>query len=150
MLRVARSSNVVVKRAVRKLSSKSGGGNVLEGDAGSLATHFHHKLTTSLVVAAPLVFCVPDSWSGGFLYKALEVSVAVGVAAHSWIGLNYVATDYVPKISKSLVGPARFVNVGIGLVTMLGLGSMAMNDKGGIKGAIKGLWNPKKKEEKSE
>ena len=47
--------------------------------------------------------------------------LAVNIGAHSWIGLNYVVTDYVPKVSKSLVGPARVVSAGIGAVTVVGL-----------------------------
>ena len=72
--------------------------------------------------------------------------VATTVSAHSWIGMNYVATDYVPKVSKALVGPTRVFNAALGLVTFVGLSKIALNDKGGIKGAIKGLWRPQQKE----
>ena len=56
--------------------------------------------------------------------------------------LNYVATDYVPKISKALIGPARIFNVVLGVVTFVGLSKIALNDRGGIKGMIMGLWRP--------
>jgi succinate dehydrogenase hydrophobic anchor subunit len=116
----------------------------LEGDAGTLATHVHHGMTVFLVGATPIVFLMPDSYTDGIPGKVFGGIVATTVAAHSWIGLNYVVTDYVPKISKALVGPARMVNFGIGAITLLGLGKIAVNDKGGIKGAIKGLWIGKK------
>ncbi len=81
----------------------------------------------------------------GAVDKSVGLLLAINVSAHSWIGLNYVVTDYVPKVSKGLVGPARAVTAGIGAVTLLGLGKVALNDKGGLKGAALGLW--KKKEE---
>ena len=61
--------------------------------------------------------------------------------------MNYVATDYVPKISKALLGPARVFNVGLGVVTFLGLSKVALNGKGGLKGAVKGLWRPVEKKD---
>ena len=103
-------------------------------------------MTTFLAVATPAVFMVPDSWTDGFVDKAFGILVAVNVSAHSWVGLNYVVTDYVPKVSKSLLGPARIVTAGIGAITLLGLGRIAVSSEGGIKGAVKGLWSPKKKE----
>lgn len=63
------------------------------------------------------------------------------MAAHSWIGLNYVATDYVPKISKSLLGPARVFNLALGLVTLAGLGKIAVGERG-LRGTVMGLWRP--------
>lgn len=122
--------------ARRALSSKS----ALEADTGPLATRMHHHMTVGLAVLTPLYFMVP---SDGLLDKAMGLFLSVNITAHSWIGLNYVATDYVPKISKSLLGPARIVNAGIAAVTLLGMSKMALS-KGGIKGVVKGLWNPKK------
>ena len=58
--------------------------------------------------------------------------------------MNYVATDYVPKISKKLLGPARVFNAVLGIVTLAGLSKIALNNKGGVKGTVKGLWRPKK------
>lgn len=76
------------------------------------------------------------------LDKSFGLLFATTISAHSWIGLNYVATDYIPKISKALVGPARIVNVGLGVVTFLGLSTIALNERGGLKGCVKGLWRP--------
>lgn len=55
--------------------------------------------------------------------------------------MNYVVTDYIPKVSKAMVGPARVFTAVISGVTLLGLVKLACNDKGGIKGAIVALWN---------
>lgn len=137
---IASSSHIVTRRAPKRFFSAS----ALEGDSGNLATHVHHGMTVFLVGATPIVFLLPDSYTDGVAGKIFGGVVAATVAAHSWIGLNYVATDYVPKISKALIGPARMVNFGIGLITLVGLGKIAVNDKGGIKGAIKGLWTGKK------
>jgi len=92
---------------------------------------------------------VPESYSDGMVGKSLGAILAVNISAHSWIGLNYVVTDYVPKISKKLMGPARIVSAGIGLVTLLGLGKIALMTEGGLKGTLKGLWTPKKVEEEA-
>ena len=69
--------------------------------------------------------------------------MAINVTAHSWIGLNYVVTDYVPKISKAMVGPARAVTATLSAVTLVGLGKVALNEKGGLKGTVLGLWKKK-------
>ena len=53
-----------------------------------------------------------------------------------------VATDYVPKISKPLLGPSRIVIAGMTGVMFLGLSFVSISSKGGIKGCLKGLWNP--------
>jgi hypothetical protein len=103
-------------------------------------------MTSFLAIAAPIIMFTPDSYTDGMIDKAFGMFVATTVSAHSWIGMNYVATDYVPKISKGLLGPARVFNATLGLVTFLGLSKIALNNKGGIKGTIKGLWRPQKKE----
>lgn len=118
----------------------------LEGDAGNLATHGHHAMTTALIGLAPAYFLVPDSYTDGIFNKVFGVGLSATITAHSWIGLNYVATDYVPKLSKALLGPARIVNAGLAVVTFLGLSRIAVSSPGGIKGCVKGLWNPPKKE----
>lgn len=78
--------------------------------------------------------------------KMVGLLLAVNVSAHSWIGLNYVVTDYVPKVSKAMVGPTRVLSAAIGAVTLIGLGKVATNGKGGMKGAALGLWKEKKVE----
>jgi hypothetical protein len=141
------TSKTAIRQSSRSKSSSAGGHSVLEADAGALATRAHHHMTTALAVLTPLVFLVPDSYTDGIVNKGLGVFFALNVAGHSWVGLNYVATDYVPKISKALMGPARIVNVGIAVVSLVGLSKIAIMSPGGLKGAVKGLWNPKVKEE---
>mmetsp|Transcript_30710 Transcript_30710/g.55664 ORF Transcript_30710/g.55664 Transcript_30710/m.55664 type:complete len:167 (+) Transcript_30710:157-657(+) len=120
----------------------------LAGDTGHKATHLHHHMTTFLALATPLYIFAPDSYTDGMLDKAFGMGVATAMAAHSWIGMNYVATDYVPKISKKLLGPARVLNAVLGVVTFVGLSKIALNGKGGVKGTVKGLWRPKVDEKK--
>lgn len=117
----------------------------MEADAGALATRAHHHMTTALAVLTPIVFLVPDSYTDGIVNKTIGVFFSANVAAHSWVGMNYVVTDYVPKISKAALGPARIVNAGIAVVTLVGLCKISIMSPGGLKGAIKGLWNPKPK-----
>mmetsp|Transcript_7578 Transcript_7578/g.17195 ORF Transcript_7578/g.17195 Transcript_7578/m.17195 type:complete len:178 (+) Transcript_7578:228-761(+) len=115
---------------------------LLAGDAGKKATHLHHRMTTFLAFATPLYLFTPSSYTDGMLDKSFGVLVATAISAHSWIGLNYVATDYVPKISKALIGPARVFNLVLGVVTFVGLSKIALNDEGGVKGTVAGLWRP--------
>lgn len=146
MLRIAQSTRTAAPRiaARRQLSSK--GASPLEADYGPLATHFFHKMTFFQAFATPLYFMVPDRWTDGTMNKAFGLLLSGMLAFHSWMGLNYVATDYVPKLSKKLLPPFRIVNAGIGIVTLLGLSRIALAD-GGIQGCIKGLWNPPPKKE---
>jgi succinate dehydrogenase hydrophobic anchor subunit len=116
---------------------------ILNADSGPLATRIHHGMTTFLLVATPVYFVLPDRWTDDTISgKLMEMSVSTVIVAHSWIGLNYVATDYVPKISKALLPPARIANAGMAVVTLLGLFRITLgsNSPGGLKGVVKGLW----------
>jgi succinate dehydrogenase hydrophobic anchor subunit len=129
--------------APRRLFSSSSDGP-LAADSGALATHGHHTMNLALAVLAPIYFITPESYSDGFFGKTFGILLSANITAHSWIGLNYVATDYVPKVSKALLGPARMAIAGMSFVTFLGLSRIAVGSPGGIKGCVKGLWNPKK------
>lgn len=146
MIRSVTRAPLLVRRAAasssRRQFSTTGTGSPLEADSGKLATHTYHTMTLSLAVLAPVYFLIPDSMTDGIVDKAVGLLLSANVTAHSWIGLNYVATDYVPKVSKKLLGPARIVNAGLATVTFLGLARISLSSKGGIKGCIKGLWNP--------
>ena len=143
MLRSASRAPLLLRRAVpssRKQFSTSGG--PFEADTGKLGTHTYHSMTLGLAVLTPVYFLMPDSMTDGMVDKAVGLLLSANVTAHSWIGLNYVATDYVPKVSKAMLGPARIANAGLAAVTFLGLAKISLSLKGGIKGCLKGLWNP--------
>ena len=134
------------RRALSSSSNtSSSSSSLLAGDAGTKATHLHHKLTTALAFATPLYLLAPLS-DASMINKAFGLGIATVTAGHSWIGLNYVATDYMPKISKSLVGPARLVNAALAILTFVGLGRIALNDAGGIRGTVLGLWRTRSAE----
>lgn len=118
----------------------------LEADSGGLATHVHHTMTLGLAIFTPIYFLIPESSANSTLGTAAGLAWTGTVTAHSWIGLNYVCTDYVPKVSKALLGPSRYLNVGIALITFLGMGKMCFAP-GGIKGVLMALWRPKKKDD---
>jgi len=105
-------------------------------------------MTLALAGLTPLYFAVPDAYTDGAANKAFGLLLAANMTAHSHIGLNYVATDYVPKISKALLGPARVVILGLSAVMLLGMGKIAVGSPGGIKGVVKGVWNPLPEEKK--
>jgi succinate dehydrogenase hydrophobic anchor subunit len=134
-----RSTRRVTLAAPAKMQPQSTKAGPLEADSGPLATRVHHTMSLSLAILAPAYFMAPDD---GMFGKVFGVALSTNIAAHSWIGMNYVVTDYVPKISKSLLGPARVFNAGLAGVTLLGLSYIAVSSKGGIKGCVKGLWNP--------
>lgn len=145
MLRTAAFRASSIARSASSEARRRFASGPLEGDSGNLATHGHHAMTVALAGLTPIYFLVPDSYSDGFFNKAFGVALSATITAHSWIGLNYVATDYVPKVSRALLGPARIVNAGMAVVTFVGLSRIAVSSPGGIKGCVKGLWNPEKK-----
>jgi hypothetical protein len=118
----------------------------LEADAGTMGTKVHHTLAHSMGVLAPLYFFLPDSYTDGFVHKTMGVMLGANMGMHAWIGLNYVATDYVPKVSKALLGPSRYVAAGVAFTILLGTVKIAAFSPGGIKGVIKGVWNGKPKD----
>ena len=146
MIRSALVRSPAMNGAAAASRRKFASGGPLEADSGTLATHAHHAMTTALLGLAPVYFLVPDSYTDGIFNKLFGVGLSATISAHSWIGLNYVATDYVPKVSKALLGPARIVNAGLAVVTFLGLARIAVSSPGGIKGCVKGLWNSPKKD----
>ena len=139
----SRASLRLLKQATRRgrgLSAKAPA--PLEADSGGLATRVHHAMTIGLAVATPIYFLIPESYANSALGTTVGLAWTGTVTAHSWIGLNYVCTDYVPKVSKALLGPSRYVNAVIAVVTFLGLGKMCFAP-GGIKGVLFALWRPK-------
>merc|ERR1719424_1755678 len=136
------SQRIIVKNTKASAPRRKFATNPLEGDSGNIGTHVHHQLSKGLAILAPIYFLVPDSYSDGFFGKSFGVLLAGNVSAHSWIGLNHVATDYVPKISKALLGPTRVAIAGITGITFIGLSFVSFSSTGGIKGCLKGLWNP--------
>jgi succinate dehydrogenase hydrophobic anchor subunit len=142
MLITSSSRRAVLRSTTRNLSAKAPA--PLEADSGRWATHVHHAMTLGLAVATPIYFMIPESSANGAIGTAAGLALTTTISAHSWIGLNYVCTDYVPKISKALLGPSRFVSAGIAIVTLLGMGKMCFSP-GGIKGVLYALWRPKPK-----
>ena len=149
------STSPAIRRAVSNNNNNklmmtsrfSSSSSPLAGDTGKKATHLHHHMTTLLALSTPIYFLTPSSMTDGIIDKSFGIVLASTISAHSWIGLNYVATDYVPKISKALIGPARIFNAVLCVVTFVGLSKIALNDRGGIKGMIMGLWRPVSSEE---
>ena len=144
---VSSRAAVVAKQQVLRLRGFSAKAPApLEADSGRLATHVHHTMTLGLAVITPLYFMIPESYANSVVGTTFGLAWTGTVTAHSWIGLNYVCTDYVPKVSKALLGPSRYVNAAIAVVTFLGMGKMCFAP-GGIKGVLYALWRPKEKKE---
>jgi len=149
LINVSKSKNAMNKRFKSSKSSSSMfpkqqnplAANPLAADAGSLATHFFHTMSTGLLLAFPLYCMLPED---GMLSKFTGLALTIPFGVHSWIGLNHVGSDYVPKISKKLLQPARIAFVGMCCITCFGLTYLQLTAPGGMKGTFKGLWVPKK------
>ena len=126
---------------VRSASNKS----ALEADTGPWATRVNHTAAVFLGVAAPIYMLVPDSMGDSTFNKLFGLVLSANISFHSWIGLNYVAADYVPKVSKALLPPARVAIAGMVAVTFFGMSKAAFGP-GGIKAVIKGPWTAKSKD----
>jgi succinate dehydrogenase hydrophobic anchor subunit len=118
----------------------------LEGDIGALGTKIYHTLNLGLAVILPIYFLTPDRYANGYINKTIGFLMATGISLHSYIGLNYVCRDYVPKLSSKLLGPARIVTAGFSLTMLIGMSKIALYSPNGIKGIVTGLWTSSKKE----
>ena len=147
MLGLLRSSSPRVLAATRTAARrKFSTPNFMESDTGKLGTSIHHMMTNGLAVLTPIYFLTPDSMTDGAISKTFGLLLSVNITAHSWIGLNYVCRDYVPKVSKALLGPARVACLGLSAVTLLGMAKISTMSPGGLKGVVKAAWSEKKKE----
>ena len=149
MLRVTGVSNSLLHRraAVDAIRMSSRGKSSAAGDEGFVGTKLHHHANTVLAVLFPMAILGTDADSD--FGKGIGLLTAGYISMHSYIGLNYVVTDYIPKfLSKGAVGPSRVVVTGLSLVTFAGMSKMALYSPGGIPAVVKGLWNPKATEKK--
>jgi succinate dehydrogenase hydrophobic anchor subunit len=127
-------------------SSNNSTTSLLESDTGALGTKVHHLMSTSLALLTPVYFLTPDRFTDGAVSRGFGTLLSINAAVHSWIGLNYVARDYVPKISYALLGPARIAIVGLSVVTLFGMAKISLASPGGLKAVVKGAWNPPPKQ----
>ena len=118
----------------------------LEGDIGTLGTKIYHSLNLGLAVMVPIYFITPERYANGYINKTVGFLMATGISVHSFIGLNYVCRDYVPKLSSKLLGPARIVTAAFSILMFLGMSKIALYSPNGIKGIIAGLWTKPKTE----
>jgi len=115
----------------------------MNADSGKMATAGFHKINMLLLGLTPVAFALSPS------PFAMPVDIALGLALpiHAHIGMNYVITDYAPKISKGIVGPCRIAMLGLTAFTVLGL--LKLNTTGeGLTETVKKLWRGLPKEEK--
>eukprot|EP00631_Chrysoreinhardia_giraudii_P004189 CAMPEP_0197421850 /NCGR_PEP_ID=MMETSP1170-20131217/11799_1 /TAXON_ID=54406 /ORGANISM="Sarcinochrysis sp, Strain CCMP770" /LENGTH=117 /DNA_ID=CAMNT_0042949135 /DNA_START=23 /DNA_END=379 /DNA_ORIENTATION=+ len=110
---------------------------IIKADHGFLGVRFYHMLNLGLLGLTPVAFVAPQP-----LTFVCDMAVAIALPLHGHIGMNYVLTDYVPKVfGKAARGPARIVMLGITTMTTAGL--IKLNVQGpGIIGTLKGLWKP--------
>ena len=116
-------------------------GKFMAADAEvGLAVKLYHRVNLALLGATPVALATDST----FLSVPVDMGLAVMFPLHGHIGMNYVITDYVPKLfSKAAVGPARAIMVGVTGATMLGLTKLNVEGPG-ITGTLKALWRKPK------
>mmetsp|Transcript_25928 Transcript_25928/g.33621 ORF Transcript_25928/g.33621 Transcript_25928/m.33621 type:complete len:177 (+) Transcript_25928:146-676(+) len=78
-------------------STSSLGSSVLLADQGSFATKFFHATQTGLLVSFPLIFI-----AGPPLSTPIDLALGIAMPIHGHIAMNYVLSDYGPKLFKVL------------------------------------------------
>jgi len=106
--------------------------------------HLFHKTNIAAMALAPLILVLPDSGAATMGYN---VVMGLALPLHGHIGMTGILTDYVPKVSKAALTPARYVMVGITAITVLGLLKHNLAGDGMTK-TLKALWRKPEAEEK--
>ena len=109
--------------------------SLLNADSGSQATSGYHKINLAITALTPLAFALSPSP----LSMPIDILMGLALPIHAHIGMNYVITDYVPKLSKGAVGPARIFMLGLTGVTILGCAKINFMGPG-LTETVKGLW----------
>lgn len=131
-------------------ASSSSSPSWLEGDRGTLGTKIYHSMNLVLAAMVPVYFLTPERYTNGYISKTIGFLMATSISLHTYIGLNYVCRDYVPKISSKLLGPARIVTAAFSFIMLVGMSKIAFYSPNGIKGIISGLWISSKTIKKNE
>ena len=113
-------------------------GKFIAADAEvGLAVKVYHRVNLALLGATPVALATDNT----FLSFPVDMGLAVMFPLHGHIGMNYVLTDYVPKISKAALGPSRVALAGVTAVSILGLTKLNLEGPG-ITGTLKAFWRP--------
>ncbi|GMH86272.1 hypothetical protein TrST_g6911 [Triparma strigata] len=129
-----------LQQSCQQRNATAGGNSLLKSDEGPLSTSTYHKVNMLIMGLTPVAFALSPSK----LNLPIDVLLGLALPLHAHIGMSYVITDYVPKISKSLTGPARVLLLGLTGVTTVGL--LKLNIFGdGMTETVKSLWRGKKK-----
>lgn len=146
--RAAQLRTTVVQQQRKNMSSTPApeGGLLGLPDTAKMK-HLNHKISLGMAGLMPLYAILPGD---GIFHKAFGFFLSINVTTHAWLGMHQIASDYVPKVSKKLLGPAKIFNVGLAAVMFLGLSRINFSSPGGIKGMIVGLWRPEASKSKSD
>ena len=112
-------------------------GKFIAADAEvGLAVKVYHRVNLALLGATPVALATDQT----FLSFPVDMGLAIMFPLHGHIGMNYVITDYIPKLfGNAARGPARIIMCGVTGLTTLGL--VKLNIEGpGITGSLKALW----------
>jgi hypothetical protein len=149
MLSMSRSRAMQLRHTVQRKNMSSTAapeGGILGLPDTAKMKHINHKISLGMAGLMPLYAMLPgDNW----FHKAFGFFLSINVTTHAWLGMHQIASDYVPKVSKKLLGPAKIFNVGLAAVMFLGLSRINFSSPGGIKGMIVGLWRPEASKEAS-
>ncbi|KAJ8613802.1 hypothetical protein CTAYLR_004906 [Chrysophaeum taylorii] len=108
---------------------------IIRADEGVLGVRVYHMLNLGVLWLTPVALVSPPP-----LTSICDTIIALAFPIHGHIGMNYVLTDYVPKVfGKGARGPARVIMLGVTTATTAGLLKLNM-DGPGVTGALKALW----------
>eukprot|EP00968_Pinguiococcus_pyrenoidosus_P001546 scaffold69_cov248-Pinguiococcus_pyrenoidosus.AAC.40 len=114
-------------------------------DHGKIGTNMYHVINNVTLFVTPLAFILPQGYT-----MPIDLALNVLFPIHGHIGLNYVVTDYLPKIFPASFFPAaRIAVAGLTGITFLGL--LKLNLMGpGLTATLKSLWKKPKEESENE
>merc|ERR1711907_322244 len=94
----------------------SGIDSVVKADHSSGSLKLYHKTNLLPIGLTPIAFVMPDI---PVATTAINVFLGIVFPVHAHIGMAGVLTDYVPKMSKAALGPARIALLGVTTITVL-------------------------------
>merc|ERR1711990_953024 len=135
-----RGSNAVIRSSIRPglglnvahrlrstAAETAGVSPVVAADYSGTALKYFHKTNILVIGLTPIAFLLPDT---GVATMACNVTLGILYPLHGHIGMAGCLTDYVPKISKGLLPPARMALLGITGITLLGLLKLNVSGEG--------------------
>merc|ERR1711998_466971 len=96
------------KSTVAPSTNATGVDAFVKADHSTSSLKIFHQTNILTMALTPIVFILPDI-APSMVTTAGNVVLGLALPLHAHIGMAGILTDYVPKVSKSALGPARLV-----------------------------------------